>query len=83
MNPQTERGKIGHFHIYLSVRSRAVCGEREREEGRKTGGRAATTGTQRAHKPSSVFSISHTHIWLHGHREKANSERRKRVCLRV
>lgn len=60
--------KIGHFHIYLSVRSRAVCGEKETEEGRKRGGRAATTGTQRAHRPSSVFSISqHTHAGTHTH----------------
>lgn len=58
VNPQTERGKIGHFHIYSSVRSRAVCGEKgKREEGRKGGRRAATTGTLRFHKPSSLSSL--------------------------
>jgi len=55
VKPQTEREKIGHFHIYSSVRSRAVCREREREEeeeGRKRGRRAATTGALRFHKPA-------------------------------
>lgn len=61
VNPQTEGGKIGHFHIYLSVRSGAVC--RERERWRKRGKRAATTGTLRF-SPAFIllFSASkHTH----------------------
>lgn len=39
VSPHTEREKIGHFHIYSSVRSRAVYREeqREREEERKEG----------------------------------------------
>lgn len=39
VNPQTEREKIGHFHIYSSVRSRAVYREKQggREEERKEG----------------------------------------------
>lgn len=36
VNPQTEREKIGHFHIYSSVRSRAVY--REKQGGREEGG---------------------------------------------
>lgn len=36
VNPQTEREKIGHFHIYSSVRSRAVY--REKQGGRGEGG---------------------------------------------
>lgn len=61
VNPQTEKEKIGHFHIYLSVRSRAVC--RERGRGRRGGRRAATTGILRFHKSFSFLSLNAQREW--------------------
>lgn len=68
VNPQTERRgggwqkkKIGHFHIYSSVRSRAVWREKQCERQRKggRGRRAATTETLRFHTslPLTFFSV--------------------------
>ena len=93
VNPQTERGKIGHFHIYSSVRSRAVCGEKgKREEGRKEGRNHRNSGVSQAFLP--LFSIcehtqkvrhTHTHTLnsLHGHTGRARqTEEEKKVSRR-
>lgn len=82
----SERGKIGHFHIYLSVRSRAVCGEKETE---RTGGREEE-GLQpqelRGLTSLPLFSLSpnthvcmrsntHSSVWLHS--GTTNTQRRE------
>lgn len=81
VNPQTEREKIGHFHIYSSVRSRAVCreSERERKGGREGRGLQPQELWGFTSLPLSLFylwthSQAYTLLRLHGHTGERQTE---------
>lgn len=82
VSPHTEREKIGHFHIYSSVRSRAVYGEEQRE--REEGGLQPQELWGFTSLPPSLFSIcerTHTPLpaWTHNKGRRKKGGKRKKV----